>query len=434
MTKVKSIILLTVVSVLLAVLAVASFARFPIGIKDYNSFLGSISLGYDIEGGTAYTLSLAKNNTEDIEDIEDVTKVLKARMDSLGYKDYKIVSLKDMSVDDASAYYDIRIIAKTSSNLDSDISAVTAYGEITFYGGTEEDPTTVILDEEEAISKASVMSYEDEDGVTQYNVALKFTSYANNALIDAINVAESSYYLKISLGDTTLLNGSITTDSIQDKTVYLTASTKEDANRMALQLKTGGLKYNYEITSAELITPILGNNTSLFVIIAISAVLLGAIVFFSVKYKGYGLFAGLALVTFILGLISMLVAVPGITISLGGVLGAILASVIAIDGLIIIVKRITEENGLGKTVKAAIKTGYKRSLFPILNTNVIALVIGLALFALTSGTLRNFAIVLSIGVGVSFVATVLISRMFMVIILPLLKNPEKFLKLKKVGE
>ncbi len=434
MTKKKSIFLLVLVSLLLVVLTVASFARFPVGVYDYNSFLGAISLDYDMEGGTAYTLTLADDNTEDIEtdaDVKSVTDILSARMNALGYKNYKITTLKDMTPTTGAPDYAIRITAKSSNDFASDISVVASYGELTFYGGTESNPTTVIMDEEPAIAGASAFT-DNSTGSDVHQVQVKLTDYGYNTLVSAIEGASGSYYLMVKLGDNTLINGSITTDAIQNGSIYLTSDTIEDANRMALQLSTGGLKYKYKVSDAQSVSAILGENTSLYAIIAISTLIVAAIVFFTVKYKGFGLIAGLSLYTFVLVMISMLIAVPGIVVSLGGVAGIILASVLAIDGLIITFKRITEENELGKTVKAAVKMGYKRALFPILNTNVIALAIGLALFAFTTGTLYNFAVIFSIGVAISFATNVLISRMFTVLILPLLKKPEKFLKLKRV--
>jgi protein-export membrane protein SecD len=209
---------------------------------------------------------------------------------------------------------------------------------------------------------------------------------------------------------------------------------QEDAQRMALQLKTGGLEYKYEIQSAETVSATLGENTGLYIVIAIGAMVVLAIVLFAVKYKGFGLIAGLSLVFFILVETAMLIAVPGVVLSMAGVVGIILATALCVDGLIIIIKRISEEFENGKTVKAAVKTGFKRSLFPILNTNVLAVIIGLLLIAFTDGVIYGFAVTFSIGVAVSFITTVLIARMFTTLILPLLKNAENFLNFKRQGE
>ena len=84
MSKGKSITLLSIISVLVAFVLVMTFIRFPIGINNYNSVLGAIELDYDIEGGTAYTLKLAKDNVEDVEDVDKVVKTLDYRLRELG--------------------------------------------------------------------------------------------------------------------------------------------------------------------------------------------------------------------------------------------------------------------------------------------------------------------------------------------------------------
>lgn len=431
MTKKKSVFLLIVVSLLLAVLAVATFIRFPIGTSDYQSILGSIKLDSDIAGGTAYTLRLEEDNLEQVEDVNDVLKILRVRMDSLGYKSYTITALKDTT--DGVEDYDIRIVARTTDSLASDIQAVSEYGKVTFYGGTSSSPTTIIMDEEEVIEDA--VYYGEVEG-THY-VTIKLTDYGNDTLLNNIETAENTYYLRVAINETNLLNSQIDATAINNKSIMIpfTGETaKEDATRMALQLKTGGLEYKYAIEYADTVSATLGENTGLYIVIAVGAMVLLAIIFFAIKYKGYGLIAGLSLVFFILVETAMLIAVPGVVLSMAGVLGIILATVLAVDGLIIIIKRVSEEFENGKTVKAAVKTGFKRSFLPILNTNVFAVIVGLLLIAFADGVIYGFAVTFAIGVAVSFITTVLIARMFTALILPLLKNPEKFLKLKRQGE
>ena len=431
MTKGKSIFLLTVVCLLLAILAAATFVRFPIGTKDYNSILGAISLDYDIEGGSAYTVSLHKDNTEEVEDINDVLDIVRVRMNALGYKSYQITALKDTAV--GVEDYDIRVVAKTTDTLSSDIQTVFQYGEVKFYGGTEENPTTEIMNDKLAIADSEYAgSYDSGNGLV-YQVSLKFTDYGYDALMESIG-ENATYYLKIALGSETLLNAQISKDSVADKTVYITAQSEDQALRLALQLKTGGLKYKYDLEemTVETIAPILGENTALYMVIAVAVVVVLAIVLFAIKYKGFGLIAGLSLIFFILVETSMMIAVPNIIISLGGVIGILLATILACDGLIQTIKRISEEYANGKTVKAAVKTGFSRSLLPILNTNIIAGVIGLVLFAFGSGAMYCFAITFAIGVVVSFITTILIARMFTSLILPLTKKADDFLNLKRV--
>ena len=72
MKKGRSITLLSLICLVMAFLVVMTFIRFPVGVKNYNGVLGAIEKDYDIAGGTAYNLTLARDNTEEVEDINEV--------------------------------------------------------------------------------------------------------------------------------------------------------------------------------------------------------------------------------------------------------------------------------------------------------------------------------------------------------------------------
>lgn len=140
------------------------------------------------------------------------------------------------------------------------------------------------------------------------------------------------------------------------------------------------------------------------------------------------------MILFMLLEIAMLIAVPGIKLGLGGVVGIIFATVFALDGFIITAKRIKEEASLGKTVKASVKNGFKRSLVPVINCGVIGAIVSLLLFSLTRGAVNNFAITFGIGVVISVISTLLFARMFTNLLLNVVKNKEAFLGINKVEE
>ncbi len=433
MSKIKSTILFCIVCVLMACLALITFVRFPVGINDFKSVLGAIELDYDMQGGVSYTLTLADDNETEVEDVNVVLSKLSVRMEALGYQNYTITALNDMAegVED----YEIRITTKNTASIASDISTVARYGKVKFFFGTASNPTDEIMNEEVAIADSTYTgSFVDQDGSTKHGVEIKFSDYGYQALNEAMDNADgSTYYLKITLGEQELLNSEIKKDTLSGKTVYISTSSADQAKQMALQLKTGGLEYKYTVSAGETIGAIFGDNTALISVIAIVSMIVVAMALFFVKFKGYGFIASLSLLFFILVETAMMIAVPGIVMSLTGVLGIILATVVCVDGLIMVVKRIAEEYAVGKTVKASVKTGFKRSLFPTINTNVLALIVGLLLFAFTSGYIRTFAITFSIGIGVSFITTVLIARLFTVLLSSMVNDPEKFLSLERSG-
>lgn len=445
MKKGKAITLLTIVCFIMAFFLVMSFLRFSYGIKyNYNSVLGAINLDYDLAGGMTYTLTLDSEYAgEEVDDIEKVLTTINSRMKMLGYKTYSVNALRE--IEEGVEDYSIRISARSiyyteegkpdSNQLYNDVKAAAAYGYVQFFGGTSSDPSTAILDKEEPIRDAVYMGDLSGDG-SSFTIAIKLTDYGYDELLNNINSASgSSYYLKITLNEESdpLFNTTITADAISssDKTIYASMGSESGAKQAAMQIKTGGLDYKYNISTGTEITPVFGDNTATLVAIAIGAFFVVAIALLIVLFRGYGIISMLSLVGFGLIEMGMLVAVPGIILNISGVIGIVLATVVAIDGLIITVKRIQEEYANGKTVKASVKTGFKRAFLPVLNSCVVVEIFALLLFAFTGGTLQCFAITLAIGTVVAFISSVLFSRMFVELILPLTKNTERFLNLKR---
>lgn len=435
MSKGKSITLLSILSVIVALVMVLTFARFPVGtIKTYNSALRAIELDYDIEGGVAYTLTLAPDNENEVKDnIDDVVETIKYRLDALGYSAFSVKAL--MSTEEGVEDYDIRIEAKNTETLASDIQAIVAYGEVEFFGGSAENPTTEILTDMKVIEDAKYLGmYEDGN----YVLSIEFTKEAKDALVELIE-AQDSYYLKINCGENangeenTLFNSSISANAFDGNFLGISGlPSEEDANRLVLQIKSGGLAYKYELSEAAKVGSPYGNKIGAKCAIAVAALVVVIMVALILIYKGFGIISALSTLLFILAEIWMMIAVPGVVVSMGGVLGIILATILASYGMIVTCSRVKEEYAHSeKTVKAAINKGFNQSLIPVIGAHIVSGVIALCLLAFTSGMVKCFAITFGIGVGVSLIATLVFTRMFTALILPLVKDKEKFLNMKK---
>lgn len=429
--KAKSITLLSILCVVMAFLLVMTFIRFPIGIKNYNSVVGAIDLDYDMAGGTAYTLTLAKDNLDDVEDVNEVLDTLRYRLGELGYQTFSVKAIK--SVDAAVKDYDIRIETKTTDSLATDIATVAAYGEIAVYGGTSANPETEILTEEKAIDGASYLgSYSDGTNV-YYRVSINFTDYGYNEISNLIK-ENTSYYMSIKMGDETLLSGesAITETSFSGKSLEIVSSTEASAKQMALRISSGGLAYKYDISDPITITSPYGEKVAFTSVIAICALVLALIVASLIMFKGYGVIASLSLIAFAILETLMLIAVPGIVLSIGGVVGFAVATVMTAVGLTLIGKRIKDEFAKSeKTVKAAVKRGFSACTLQVISTAVVVGVASLLLLAFTNGAIKSFAVTLGIGTVIGAIAVLVFSRMFASLILPLANYSEKFLDLKR---
>ncbi len=442
MKKWKATVLLTIVLVITAILTVMSFAHFPVGTKDFNGFLGAIETEYDLSGGTAYTLTLDKDNLKDVENVDEVIDTLKYRLNLLGYENYSVKALKD--VDDAVKDYDIRIELRgklSDSNkvdktaLDSDIAVAAAFGELKFFGGTEKSPTEEILTKGDAVADASYGGAQSSGNTTYYIINIKFSDYGFNEIKKLM--AGGTYYLRIDVGETSLTGTegiSIAASSFTKDYQLTTTSGESMARQFALQIKSGGLAYKYNVGDGVDVSSPLGANVAVKSVIAIAILVVAVIVAMFILDKKYGLIPCLSMILFIDLYLFLLIAIPGIRVAFGGVIGFALAVLLAADGFIITSKRIKEEFARGKTVKSALKAGFTRALAPVLGESAISIAGALILFALTHGAVKNFALLFAVGAAVSAITTLLFARMFTSLILPLADYKESFFGLKRTED
>jgi len=83
----------------------------------------------------------------------------------------------------------------------------------------------------------------------------------------------------------------------------------------------------------------------------------------------------------------------------------------AIDSNVLINERIREELRGGKTIRAAIETGYERAFVTILDSNVTTLITGLVLYTFGTSSVRGFAVTLCIGILVSMFTAIFVTRL-----------------------
>lgn len=441
MKKGQSITLLSILSVLLALLMVLTFARFSVGVSDFNGVLGAIELDYDIAGGQAFEISLADDNIKEVgDDIDEVVKTIDSRLTKLGYGAHSVKAVKP--VDEDVIDYDIIIEAKApvddnnrpdNTTLSADIQAAIAYGEVKFFGDTAADPgdDKEILKDGKVIAGAKVLDpVLDAEDQVYYQVSIEFTDYGFDTLSKLIKDNSDKYYFKIKLGDSVIFDAgteeySLSASHFNGKSLFISTTNQALAKQTALQLSSGGLAYKYEVVDNYAVKAPLGENFPMIATIAISALIVLIMVALIVIYRAYGVAFSLSLLAFALLETLMLIAVPGITLSLGGIIGIALATIICADGFIVIIKRIKEEFVMGKTLKSAVKVGYKRSLIPVISVSVICGVVALAIFSFASGSLQCFGITFGIGAVLSVIANLLLTRLFGTIMLTLTKYSEK---------
>jgi len=108
-----------------------------------------------------------------------------------------------------------------------------------------------------------------------------------------------------------------------------------------------------------------------------------------------------------------------ITLSLPAIAGIILSIVMAVDANVVILERIRDEVAAGKTLRSALRVGYRRAMPAVIDSNVTTLIAGVVLFWLGTGPIMGFAQILIIGILVSMFTCLLVTRVLTVCLMNL---------------
>jgi protein-export membrane protein SecD len=224
---------------------------------------------------------------------------------------------------------------------------------------------------------------------TQVNVGRPFAIVLDNKVISAPVIREPI------LGGTGQISGNFTV---------------AEANDLSVLLRSGALPAKLTIIEERTVGASLGADSIAAGKIAALIGLVAVVVFILVSYGLFGIFANLALgvnIALIVGVLSLLQA----TLTLPGIAGIVLTIGMAVDANVLIFERVREEARAGKSVIAAIDSGYSRALGTILDANITTFIAALVLFWLGSGPIRGFAVTLSIGIITSVFTAFTLTRL-----------------------
>ena len=185
--------------------------------------------------------------------------------------------------------------------------------------------------------------------------------------------------------------------------------TIDSAQQLANLLKTGALPIKLELISASQVSATLGKQALDQGLIAGAAGFIIVALFLLIFYRVLGVIAVGALVVYAVFFYALIKLVP-ITLTLPGIAGLILTIGVAADANIVIFERVKEELRGGRSIPAAIATGYKRGLSAIVDANVVTFMVAFILFLLATAGVKGFAFTLGVGTLVSFFTAVLLTQ------------------------
>lgn len=184
----------------------------------------------------------------------------------------------------------------------------------------------------------------------------------------------------------------------------------EEAKLLEIVLKAGALPAPIDIIEERTVGPSLGEDS---INQGLNSTLIGfglVAVFMILYYRSGGGVADLTLlftILFIMGILSAFKA----TLTLPGIAGIILTIGMAVDANVLIYERIREELRTGKTMKAAVDSGFVNSYSAIFDSNITTFFTGIILYQFGSGAIQGFALTLMIGIVCSLFSAMVVTRL-----------------------
>jgi len=368
-----------------------------IGIGAGRLSIGNIRQGLDLMGGVSI-LYEADIPSPSSEDMAAAQSLLRNRLDTRGYTE------ADVAQEGAGQ---LRVDIPGVGDVDAAVAQIGATAMLLFM----DDAGTVLLTGAQ-VNRATRMTQGAE-----IVVSLDFTAEGTVLFAEATraNLGRPIHILM----DGEVISSPNVNSVITDGSAIISGHfTLESAQLLATQITQGSLPFGLNVIQEHLVGARLGADALRTSIIAGVIGLLLVLVFMAVFYRTMGLCADLALIIYV-ALVLILISGLGLTLSLPGIAGLILSIGMATDANIVIFERIREEVAIGKSLRSAMRTGYKRAWPAIVDSNVTTLIAGSVLFWLGTGPIMGFAQMLIIGILMSMFTCLVVTRIITVCLMDL---------------
>lgn len=392
---------------LIAVAAIILFCYFGYDTMD------DIKLGLDLEGGVSITYQAKIPNPTD-EEMSDTVYKLQQRVQNYS--------------SEAAVYREgsnrINIDIPGVSDANAILEELGNPGSLMFV-----DESGNLLLTGDQVSSAKAAMYDQQNGLKQYAVSLTFTPEGTTAFAEATaaNIGKPIhiYYDGAPISSPTVQQA-ITGGQCQIDGM----ASYEEAEKLAATIRIGSLSLELEELRSNVVGAQLGQKALSTSLKAGALGFLLVVLFMLVVFRIPGLAADLALTLYV-GLILILLAAFEITLTLPGIAGIILSIGMAVDANVIIFTRIKEELGLGRTVQSAIKAGFNKAMSAVIDGNITTLIAALVLYLRGSGTVKGFAATLALGIVLSMLTALFVTKGILYVLYNLGFSDVKFYGVKK---
>ena len=378
--------------VIVAVIAALSFN--PLSNPDPKK---GIPLGLDIRGGVNLVLQAepGPGQTQITKDDMDVAKTtLEKRVNSIG------VSEPIIQID----YDKKRLLLDLAGLKDIEEARrlVSTTAQLTFRDPNDE--TKVVLNGSDLKDARA-----GQDSKGQYVVDISFNPEGAKIFADLTtkNVGKRmAIYLDNTMQTDPNIIQPITNGQAQISGGYKTLA---DAAQVANLLRSGALPVSLKIVQERSVGALFGADSLMKSLNAAKWGVVYIFIFMVLYYRIPGLVANFSLIVYALLVLWILWAFRSV-LTLPGMAGFVLSIGMAVDFNIIIFERLKEELRLGKSLKAAIESGFNRAFVTVIDAHVTTSIAAITLIFFGSGPIKGFAVTLLIGIVSSLFTAITFTR------------------------
>lgn len=419
--------LLSLIGILAFVSLMVFTAFFGLGTEEVGvmSVAESMKLGLDIQGGVVleYEAITDLEGEELRQELDGTAAVMKVRIDSKGLMEPKV------TVDYARKR--IRVEMPGVSDVNEAASFIGTTAKLTFHKVDEEEIVFGPDVKEGLVRVEDFSAVEIMDGGSVKDAGSRFMQQQvsagfivdlyldsvgakafEEATTEFVNRESGTGQIAIAV-DGLVISAPFANEVIASGECFISGMDQQESINLALQIKSGALPLDLEEVQSSLIGPTLGQDALLSSINAAKVGFLLVVLFMLVYYRLPGLIASIALVLYSTIILFTMIALDA-TLTLPGVAGIVLSLGMAVDANVVIFERLKEELRNGKTIRASIKSGFKRAMRTIMDANITTLIAAAVLYGFGEGPIKGFATTLGIGIVASIFTAVIFTRSLLV--------------------
>lgn len=416
----------TFFAVLLIILIVSyvAFFGFDIGSLHLRS-ASEMRFGIDIRGGIDAAFvpkDLDRSPTES--ELEAARAVMETRLDQKNILD------RDVTIDKENGCIFVRFPWKSDETDFDPEKAIAELGSMAHL--TFKDPDGNIVMEGKYVDSA--MPGVDPENPNSYIVKLSLKPEGRKMFAEATGrlVGQNiTIYL-----DESMISDPIVRTKIDSDESYINGiGSLEEAKTLANQINSGALPFALVTENYSAISPSLGSNALEVMVLAGIVAFIAICIALILYYRLSGVIAAISLLLQVTGQL-ILLTWPQFSITLPGIAGIILSIGMGVDANVIVSERIREELKTGKTMLAAVASGFKMAFSSIFDGNITVLIVAFVMMYFGSGAILSFAYTLLFGIIMNFVAGVAATKLMTMSVIQnsWLRKPSFFLSKRALAK